>query len=379
MPVAVPTGDPSFDPLGTGTQTIPLTRSIYDSATGTSVANPRQQINVITAFIDGSQIYGSDADRAAALRTFSGGSSKPATAICCRSTPWGFTNDNALGSAGRFAVRGRRHAGQRKHRADGDAHVVHARAQSAGRQVCRAEPQPGPTSRSINRPGGSSIAEMQSITYNEFLPALLGQGALPSYHGYNPQVNPGIANEFSTAAFRLGHSLLGNDVEFLDNLGNPVHDEVELRDTFFNPALLEQTGIDPHPQVPGLGRGAGRSITTSLTTCAISSSDPGIGRPRPGVAQHPARPRSWPGRLQHGAGRLRTCPRSRASPRSRPTFLRSRPCKPPTETSTTSISGSAPWPRITFAARASGRCCPRSWSINSRDCAMATDSGISVT
>src|SRR5262249_20606735 len=47
------------------------------------------------------------------------------------------------------------------------------------------------------------IAELQAITYNEWLPALLGPGALGQYRGYNPAVHPGIANEFSTAIFRF--------------------------------------------------------------------------------------------------------------------------------------------------------------------------------
>src|SRR5207244_10146861 len=67
-------------------------------------------------------------------------------------------------------------------------------------------------------------AEMQAITYNEFLPALLGYGALSPYKGYKPWVNPGIANEFSTAAFRVGHSMLDDDIGFLDNQGNPTRD-----------------------------------------------------------------------------------------------------------------------------------------------------------
>src|SRR5437764_14155354 len=82
------------------------------------------------------------------------------------------------------------------------------------------------------------IAELQAITCNEWLPALLGPGALRPYRGYDPDVTPGIANEFSTAAFRLGHSLLGEDVEFLDNNGRPVAPEVLLSQAFFNPPLL---------------------------------------------------------------------------------------------------------------------------------------------
>src|SRR5262249_50040119 len=87
------------------------------------------------------------------------------------------------------------------------------------------------------------IAELQIITYNEWLPALLGPGALPAYRGYKSNVNPGIANEFSTAAFRLGHSLLGDDVEFLGNNGLSVAEEVPLSEAFFNPPLLTENGI----------------------------------------------------------------------------------------------------------------------------------------
>ncbi len=88
------------------------------------------------------------------------------------------------------------------------------------------------------------VAEMQNITYNEFLPALLGNNALSRYHGYNPSVNPGIATEFSTAAFRLGHSMLGADIEFLGNNGQELRDEIALRDAFNNPAVVKETGID---------------------------------------------------------------------------------------------------------------------------------------
>ena len=41
------------------------------------------------------------------------------------------------------------------------------------------------------------IAEVQSITFNEFLPALLGANVITPYQGYDPTVNPDIATEFS--------------------------------------------------------------------------------------------------------------------------------------------------------------------------------------
>src|SRR5262249_20055978 len=83
-------------------------------------------------------------------------------------------------------------------------------------------------------------AEIQSITYNEFLPALLGPNALPAYTGYNPDVNPGIANEFSTAGFRFGHNMINDTLLRLNNDGTSIpQGSLSLLDGFFNPTLLD--------------------------------------------------------------------------------------------------------------------------------------------
>ena len=73
FPIDVPAGDIDFDPTGTGTQQIPLTRSQFDASSGTSTDNPRQQLSFITAWIDGSMIYGSDEATTNDLRAFTGG------------------------------------------------------------------------------------------------------------------------------------------------------------------------------------------------------------------------------------------------------------------------------------------------------------------
>ena len=57
--IPVPAGDTSFDPTNTSTAEISLNRSLYDPATG--ITDPRQQVNQITAYIDASNVYGSDA------------------------------------------------------------------------------------------------------------------------------------------------------------------------------------------------------------------------------------------------------------------------------------------------------------------------------
>ncbi|MDZ4848932.1 MAG: peroxidase family protein, partial [Pirellulaceae bacterium] len=62
----------------------------------------------------------------------------------------------------------------------------------------------------------------KSLTFNEFLPSLLGRRAISRYSGYDASVDPTIANEFSTAAFRFGHSTLNDDIGFFDNDGRDV-------------------------------------------------------------------------------------------------------------------------------------------------------------
>ena len=81
---------------------------------------------------------------------------------------------------------------------------------------------------------------------------MLGPNALPAYTGYNPNVNPSIANEFSTVAFRFGHSLLSGGIERQDNNGldvadvNPNGASINLAQDFFDPNLLSANGsVDP--------------------------------------------------------------------------------------------------------------------------------------
>jgi hypothetical protein len=79
------------------------------------------------------------------------------------------------------------------------------------------------------------IAELQVIAYKEWLPALLGsQTYLLGSAVHNPSVDGRIAQEFSVVAYRMGHSMIPNQ------LG-----DVLLRDLFGNTAYLMENGVEP--------------------------------------------------------------------------------------------------------------------------------------
>ena len=84
-----------------------------------------------------------------------------------------------------------------------------------------------------------TTAEYQNIVYKEYLPLLIGPAPGP-YAGYDPEINPQVTQEFSTAAFRAGHSQVSDTQEGLDNEGNVTFTE-SLAEAFFNTAEDDET------------------------------------------------------------------------------------------------------------------------------------------
>jgi Ca2+-binding RTX toxin-like protein len=86
-------------------------------------------------------------------------------------------------------------------------------------------------------------AQYQRIVFTEFAEALSGGIPGPShgFGGYNPNVNPGISDEFAGAMYRVGHSMINETIPFIDAAGNKQ--EVSLFSAFLNPAMYE--GKDP--------------------------------------------------------------------------------------------------------------------------------------
>lgn len=251
LPIAVPQGDPSFDPAGTGTQSIPFGRSVPSPGSGTASDNPREQFNSITTWLDGSMIYGSDPQTARALRTLAGGALKMSDGGMLPRNNAEFLPGGALAmqNSGQHATAGELFAaGDVRANENIELTALHTLFVREHNQWAARLAQEHPTWGDEQLYQGARaivIAELQAITYNQWLPTVLGRGAVGPYRGYQPQVNPGISNEFATAGFRFGHSLLGDDVEFLDDQGRPIAEEVPLSEAFFNPDLLAEHGIDP--------------------------------------------------------------------------------------------------------------------------------------
>lgn len=240
FPIAVPAGDTWFDPASTGAMTILLSRSAYAAST----SGVRQQVNSISAFIDGSQIYGVDATRAAALREFVGGRLKTSAGDFLPFNTQQLANAN---DAHRVDDTQLFLAGDVRANENPELTALHTLFVREHNRLAASIAQQHPTwtdEQIFQQARRMVIAELQKITYEDFLPTLIGK-RLAAYQGYAPTVNPGIANEFATAAFRFGHSMVGADIEFLDNDGEPISDEVLFRDAFFNPTLVVAHDIDP--------------------------------------------------------------------------------------------------------------------------------------
>jgi hypothetical protein len=86
-------------------------------------------------------------------------------------------------------------------------------------------------------------AEYQRVVFTEFAEAMSGPIPGPShgFSGYNPNVNPGISEEFAGAMYRVGHSMINEAIPFTDGAGHTQ--DIPLFSAFLNPGMFN--GKDP--------------------------------------------------------------------------------------------------------------------------------------
>ncbi|XP_071748300.1 dual oxidase isoform X2 [Lepeophtheirus salmonis] len=207
--------DEMYDEKCEGTAFMPFHRAYYDRRTGQSPNSPREQLNRMTSWIDGSFIYSTKEAWVNTMRTFSNGllktngdaifglptrnkdrvplENRPAPHVLRMLNPerMFILGDPRVNQNPGFLALGivfyRWHNFQalkilKKHPDWEDEDIF----QAARRRV---------------------IATLQNIIMYEFLPSFLGK-VIPPYESYKPDIHPGISHVFQSAAFRFGHSTI---------------------------------------------------------------------------------------------------------------------------------------------------------------------------
>ncbi|NEP47905.1 MAG: PEP-CTERM sorting domain-containing protein [Moorea sp. SIO3C2] len=255
-PIDIATGLP--DPLA---PSIPLIRVPAAPGTGTGLGNPRQQINQLTSFIDGSQVYGSDQERAEFLRTNDGSGKLKSQSINGQEllpfNTGGFPNANTTPpiSGEELFIAGDVRANEQIGLTA--VHTLFVRehnrlAEELTEKIDAGDPVILEKLHQSGLDKGDFIyesvrkvvgAQIQVITYNEFLPLFIGDSLLEDYSSYDPTVDPRISVEFANANFRVGHTLLSEELQRINNNGTSLG-SISLADAFFNPQEVIDNGVD---------------------------------------------------------------------------------------------------------------------------------------
>jgi hypothetical protein len=287
------------------------------AAPGTGVSSPRQQINTLSSYIDGSNVYGVTDSRLDWLREgrVDGKSSNNKATLML--TPAGYlprvdARDNPA-TAPPMDLMGALMGTPNKAVVAGDVRANENIALTAIQTLFAREHNrlvaalPKSLTDEVRFQLARRVlgAEEQFVTYNEFLPAMGVR--LRDYRGYEPEANAGLANEFAVVGYRAHSQIHGEfeptvpegtysasqlkafeaqGIEVEHDAGN-VTQVIPLNVAFGNPDLLQAVGEGPVLQ--SLGNEPqyknDEQIDNSLRSVLFQVPKPGI--PDPAVCGEP--------------------------------------------------------------------------------------------
>ncbi|KAG7174813.1 Chorion peroxidase-like 9 [Homarus americanus] len=197
---------------------------------------PREQMNQITSFIDASNVYGSNEDESKELQTFNNGLLKVNSVGHSLLPPNPTECQNSVGQEYCFKA---------------VVHTIWMRQHNKLAQELK-KINPGWNDEIIYQEARRIVAaQIQHITYNEYLPIVLGRqfmetfGLVPQKQGYAPgyreDIDPSINNAFATAAFRYGHTLISGNMEGYSKFGT-IDRKLRLSENQFSPFILYKPG-----------------------------------------------------------------------------------------------------------------------------------------
>ncbi|XP_060804485.1 chorion peroxidase [Amyelois transitella] len=241
---------------------------------------PREQMNQATAFIDGSTVYGYGPIRASQLRSGTAGKLKMlrvgARELLPPSTDLNDgCNTAEMNAQGRYCFEtGDDRANENLHLTT--MHLIWARQHN---RLADALAKLNPTwdDDTVYFEARKILgAQMQHITYTEFLPAILGNDVMWALNltveeegyaaVYDPSVDPSVANHFAASAFRFAHTLLPGLIHSVDASTGTVN-YVQLHQMLFNPYALYKSKGPKNAVNSALNtpvHGVGPHVTTEL-------------------------------------------------------------------------------------------------------------------
>eukprot|EP00943_MAST-04B_sp_MAST-4B-sp1_P009467 g9467.t1 len=251
--IHIPKGDVTFDPNSTGIATMRFRRSGGKEGTGKVSQTPRQQVNKVSGWLDLSVVYGAAVDRSNAMRTKSRGALKSNYLNDEEQLMFntkGLPNLNLLGRERESLVV----SGDNRVNVQPGLlafHTIWAREHNrVAHEIATKYPTMDDESIFQNA-RRSTIATYQSTLMYEWLPLVIGEKMfneeIGPYTKYDPNTDPRISNEFTTVAFRFGHSQASDFLARLDEHFEEIeHGHLHLKNTYFTPQrVLNEGGIDP--------------------------------------------------------------------------------------------------------------------------------------
>lgn len=254
-PIRIPDGDSVFFMKGSTTdgKCLSFRRSIAVCGTGSIEhgVSPREQINDLTSFIDGSMVYGSsdsvaellyevdaNGQKTGFMKTSNNKAELPLSNrsinphVICITTPCYDAGD----------VRVNEQVGLTSmHTLFVLYHNVIAKELMMINPHWNGERVFQETRKIVG-------AMIQKITYEDYLPKVLGQKwydmLIGQYVAYNDSIDAGVPNSFATAAYRYGHSLIQAtfDAYSDDTYTNPAH--IDLIQSFFSKQTYTDHGLE---------------------------------------------------------------------------------------------------------------------------------------